>query len=237
MWRRSADCFNPESYLQCNPDPGQVQASPYPVPDFSVAFPPLYDGHPAPPDSSLGPRRGVYLPFTLLLSPASARSYRLVYPHLLVASDSTNQAFIWHIPTSTLVETIDITAPPNLGMSHLPSRITYVDLSRSLIIVCWAFALVMYRRGTAEGDMTVLLDLQSMIAHPDRMSFRGIACDTFMGNVISYYKAPDTSFVHPVPGPPGTHPAVKLEHIPRSKFPTVSSKGLPLRFLPSLHID
>ncbi|KIO32681.1 hypothetical protein M407DRAFT_18440, partial [Tulasnella calospora MUT 4182] len=133
VWRRSVDSFNRETYLPCKPDSLQIEVSPSPVPDFPPTFPPVYDSHTeaSPSDETPTHRRGVYLPFALLMSPAEARCYRLVYPHLLVASEFSRQAFIWDIPTARLVETINIQTPPRRGGFHLPVHMTYVELSSS----------------------------------------------------------------------------------------------------------
>lgn len=216
MWRRSSDCFHPDRYLQCSPDPSQIEASPSPVPEFPSRFPPRYNSHPAPPDSFPCPRRGAYLPFALFVSPAPARSYRLVYPHLLVASDSAYQAFIWHIPTSTLVETIEIEAPQNQESSYQPPHINYIDFNSSFIFVCWSIALVMYRRETAshQTNMTVLLDLKSIVGNTDTISPRGIPCDTFVGHVLSDHGPFTTSSTHPLLGPGGAYSVTKFNNHP-----------------------
>lgn len=226
MWRRSADCFDPERYLQCSPDPSQVQASPQPVPEFPPSFPPLYDGRPVSPDSPLGPSRGVYLPFALLVSPAPAELFRLVYPYLLVASDSTHQAFMWHIPTSALIEIIEIRPPLNRGASHLPLRLNHVDFNDFFIFVCWSFALVTYRREATSGktSMTVLFDLQSIAAEPNRISFGGIPCHTFTGHLLSDHNRSNPSSVHPLPGPSGASSLTRLKHFLHSEVPTVSGE-------------
>ncbi|KIO20830.1 hypothetical protein M407DRAFT_29543 [Tulasnella calospora MUT 4182] len=221
VWRRSTDCFHPERYLQCSPDPSQVRVSPYPVPEFPPSFPPLYDGRPASPDSPLfGPNRGVYLPFALLVSPAPGRWYRLVYPHLLVASDFNFQAFIWHIPTSALVETIKIRVPPTRVPQPLP-RIAYVDFNSSFIFVAWTSALALYHREPAgrKKDVTVLLDLQSMVADPGRVWVRGLPCDTFMGHVLSNHERSNPSSVHPLPGPCRAYSVTKINSLRHFKKP------------------
>lgn len=212
MWRRSSDCFDPERYLQCSPEPSQIQASPLPVPEFPPRFPPRYNDYLAPPDSLRGPRRGAYLPFALLFSPAPARSYRLVYPHLLVVSGSTNKAFIWHIPTSTLAETIEIEPPENQEASYQSPHINYVDFNSSFIFVCWSSALVMYRRETVDDktNMTVLLNLKSIGCDRDKISPQGIRCDTFVGQVLSDLGPFTTSSKHPVLGPSGAYSVTKF---------------------------
>ncbi|KAG8951103.1 hypothetical protein FRC04_006762 [Tulasnella sp. 424] len=150
VWRRSADSFNRRTYLTCNPSPGQVAASPYPVPRFPENFPPIYDMDSINPANrgqlpSL-PRRGVYLPFALINPPARTRASRFVYPHLAVASETAHKAYIWDVPTSSLIQTIQIDPLPQPGDFGLPQIIYYVELNEDFVFVCWSFCLMVYHR-------------------------------------------------------------------------------------------
>ncbi|KAG8951101.1 hypothetical protein FRC04_006760 [Tulasnella sp. 424] len=94
------------------------------------------------------------------MSPAEARCYRFVYPHLLVASEPSRQAFIWDIRTSTLIETIDIRLPPQRGG--------------------------VYRRGSTAGggDLLFSIDLSEMInPDPSRKLIGNIPCSIISGNI------------------------------------------------------
>ncbi|KIO16241.1 hypothetical protein M407DRAFT_34111 [Tulasnella calospora MUT 4182] len=217
VWRRSADSFKRSTYLTCNPAFTQVIASPYPVPRFPERFPPIFDedsiSRPTrdPPPSL--PRRGVYLPFALLSPPARTRASRFVYPHLLLASEAARKAYIWDVPTSSLIQTIEINPPPQPENFGLPEAIYYVDLNQEFVLVCWAFSLVVHHRGPQNRSETSVADnvafsvgLDSMTESDPSRSFIGlIPCPIFLVNLPSPMKlglegsVPQTSFATTYP--------------------------------------
>ncbi|KAG9043337.1 hypothetical protein FS837_009733, partial [Tulasnella sp. UAMH 9824] len=216
VWRRSTDLFNPETYLPCKPDAAQIEVSPSPVPEFPPNFPPVYDSHRKPSASTEDPvpRRGVYLPFALLMSPAEARCYRLVFPHLLVASEFSRQAFIWDVRTSTLVETMNIQPPPRHGGFHLPAHMTYVELSSSFVFVCWTFALGVYRRGCAPGTKELLfsINMSDMVSpDPSRKLVGNIPCPVFSGKFQLPYNLVARFLSQPQVSPLGTCTLAKFK--------------------------
>ncbi|KAG9043937.1 hypothetical protein FS837_008957 [Tulasnella sp. UAMH 9824] len=200
VWRRSADSFNRNTYLTCSPAFAQTVASPYPVPRFPESFPPIFDEDSIrrptrdPPPSL--PRRGVYLPFALLNSPARTRASRFVYPHLLLASEAARKAYIWDVTTSSLVQTVEINPPPHPENLGLPEAIYYVELNQEFVFVCWSFSLVVYRRtpedrsGTSATDNVAFsVHLTSMIESDPARSFIGlIPCPIFSVDLPSPIK-------------------------------------------------
>ncbi|KAG8842704.1 hypothetical protein FRB96_004822 [Tulasnella sp. 330] len=174
VWRRSADQLNPETALPCKPDPSQLMA------DLSIWTHDIGEGN-AP---ARQPRRGVYIPFALLQSPAVTRASRFVYPHMLLATMSLGgKAFIWHIPSSTLVETIDIRSP-NGAPLELPAGvdpeavepedsecINYVELSDEFVFVCWKNGVTAYRRRPSKdgttGQLAFNLPMSARSGYPD----------------------------------------------------------------------
>ncbi|KAG8910904.1 hypothetical protein FRC01_006060 [Tulasnella sp. 417] len=216
VWRRSTDSFNPETYLPCKPNPAQIEGSPSPVPEFPPTFPPVYEPltRRSASTETPAPSRGVYLPFALLTSPAEARCYRLVYPHLLVASEFSRQAYIWDVRTSTLAETISIQTPPRRGGFHLPVHMTYVELSDSFVFVCWTFALAVYRRGSTPGTKELLfsIDISEMV-HPDpgRKLLGNIPCSIFSGKFQLPYNIVARFLSNPEISPAGTCTLTKFK--------------------------
>ncbi|KAG8910903.1 hypothetical protein FRC01_006059 [Tulasnella sp. 417] len=191
VWRRSADSFKRNTYLTCNPAFAQVVASPYPVPRFPENFPPIFDEdslsrRSRDPPPSL-PRRGVYLPFALLNPPARTRASRFVYPHLLLASEASRKAYIWDIPTSSLIQTIEISPPPQPETLGLPEVIYYVELNQEFVFVCWSFSLVVHRRvpddrsgEPPKDNVAFSVRLDSMTeADPARSFIGSVPCPIF----------------------------------------------------------
>lgn len=174
VWRRSADSFNRNTYLTCSPAFAQIVASPYPVPRFPESFPPIFDEDSIrrptrdPPPSL--PRRGVYLPFALINPPARTRASRFVYPHLLLASEAARKAYIWDVPTSSLIQTIEINPPPQPENLGLPEAIYYVELNKEFVFVCWSFSLVVHRRTPEDRSGTSTADNVAFSVHLDRIT-------------------------------------------------------------------
>ncbi|KAG8872248.1 hypothetical protein FRB97_007833 [Tulasnella sp. 331] len=174
VWRRSADQLNPETALPCKPDPSQLMA------DLSIWTHDIGEGN----TPARQPHRGVYIPFALLQSPAVTRASRFVYPHMLLATMSLGgKAFIWHIPSSTLVETIDIRSP-NGAPLELPAGvdpeavepedsecINYVELSDEFVFVCWKNGVTAYRRRPSKdgttGQLAFNLPMSARSGYPD----------------------------------------------------------------------
>lgn len=216
VWRRSADFFDPETYLPCKPDAAQIEISPFPVPKTPPIFPSEYDSHrnPSAPVEDSVPRRGVYLPFALLMSPAEARCYRLAFPHLLVASEFSRQAFIWDVRTSALVETINIQPPARHGGFHLPAHMTYVELSSSFVFVCWTFALAVYRRGGTPGAKELLfsINISDMVSpDPSRKFIGNFPCPVFSGKFQLPYNLVARFLSQPQISPSGTCTLAKFK--------------------------
>lgn len=165
VWRRSTDQLNPGSFLPCSPHPKQILAAQMwcgmtEVPTTTLPSSMSNSQHAEPrPACQLG-RRGMYLPFALLEDPAPCRASRFVFPHVVCTSEESEEAYIWHVPTSMLVETIKILRPQD-GVNHPqvegdefwnsedeeePQHINYVDLSDELVFVSWCRSVVAYRR-------------------------------------------------------------------------------------------
>ncbi|KAG8922774.1 hypothetical protein FRC02_011619 [Tulasnella sp. 418] len=97
VWRRSIDAWDPDKYLPGDPLPQQLAAVSFHGPT----------SRPSPETPNPG-RRGVYVPYTIFQAPSSCRVSRLVYPDLVMASSITQEAYIWDIPSSSLIETMEI---------------------------------------------------------------------------------------------------------------------------------
>ncbi|KDQ20341.1 hypothetical protein BOTBODRAFT_51651 [Botryobasidium botryosum FD-172 SS1] len=108
-----------------------------PIPDASQLR--IWGGYPDQPAA-----RGHYRPFAMLSNPSDICAYRLAYPHLLVASHSAGEAYIWEIPTATLVQTLHL--PPSEGAT--PPTIDYVDISDTHVFLGLSVGLVVYSRLT-----------------------------------------------------------------------------------------
>lgn len=159
VWRRIADSLDPRTYLPCTPHPSQIDISPEPVPTFPAQYPPVY--HQLPPVNPHTPaasgaatlpeaRRGAYLPFGLLQNSTMTSASRFVYPTLAVVSAQEDRAFIWDVPTSTLIRTIDMQSP--LDDSQPTGRICYIDISTEYLFVAFsAHGVYAYRRQTQDG--------------------------------------------------------------------------------------
>ncbi|KAG8942326.1 hypothetical protein FRC03_003300, partial [Tulasnella sp. 419] len=143
VWRRSRDAYDPEKYLPCQPTDQQLAVA--------TLHPPT--SRPGVDSPNLG-QRGVYVPFAVLQVPEVARASRVVYPNLVVASSRGRKAFIWDIPNSRLIETIDIKPHPLYPLSEEASQPTddfgatihYVELSQDHLFICWDKAMVAYQR-------------------------------------------------------------------------------------------
>lgn len=127
-WQRVAD--SPHTTSAPNTDTAQAEAweaSPY---------------------RSYTSNRGIYQPFAVLSNPNHIHAYRFIYPDLLVVSRVALEAYIWDIPTATLVQTLSLSG----GGGWLPSPpfITYVEISKDHIFVCWTSCITVHSRRTGE---------------------------------------------------------------------------------------
>ncbi|OAX37699.1 hypothetical protein K503DRAFT_719361 [Rhizopogon vinicolor AM-OR11-026] len=85
---------------------------------------------------------GHFRPWALLQMPELTRAFRFSYPTLLSAN--ANDAYIWDVPTSRLVETISNLQAPNedgpLG------RLNYVDVNDKYVFICGSVQLRIFAR-------------------------------------------------------------------------------------------
>ncbi|KIO18037.1 hypothetical protein M407DRAFT_226498 [Tulasnella calospora MUT 4182] len=113
VWRRSADCYHPHSYLPSRPTNDQLARSPDAATAFSSGYLPI-DGSSNEPTSPLTtctlqtsaqlPRQGVFLPFTQIAYQEQFSKCCYTQPHLAVLRDSfpgqgLSVVDIWHLPT------------------------------------------------------------------------------------------------------------------------------------------
>ncbi|KAG8972861.1 hypothetical protein FRC05_009500 [Tulasnella sp. 425] len=156
VWRRSTDCYHPDSYLPSCPTNAQIAESP----DAAAAFPfghlPLDGGSDAPtapppitsvPQAVPGlPRRGAYLPFTQIAYHQRFRKTCYTHPHLAVLRNSFPSAGlstvdIWHLPTLQRLARLridrDIGTVKDMavGPTHL-----YIATSQRIVAYDWASA-------------------------------------------------------------------------------------------------
>ncbi|KAG8924583.1 hypothetical protein FRC02_010334 [Tulasnella sp. 418] len=149
VWRRSIDAFDPEKYLPCQPSDQQLAVA-------SLHPPTSQPGRHSPNPG----RRGIYVPFAVLQVLDVARASRFVYPNLVVAYSRGRKAYIWDIPTSRLIETIDVKPHPLQPLSEenaqptedLRANIRYVELSQDHVFICWDREMVVYRRSPTEQE-------------------------------------------------------------------------------------
>lgn len=90
--------------------------------------------------SSIG--RGHFKPWALLQMPELTRAFRFSYPTLLSAN--TNDAYLWDVPTSRLVETISNVQVPNQDGSL--GRLNYVDVNDKYVFICGSVQLRIFAR-------------------------------------------------------------------------------------------
>ncbi|KDQ13800.1 hypothetical protein BOTBODRAFT_145970 [Botryobasidium botryosum FD-172 SS1] len=93
--------------------------------------------------------RSRYRPFAVLINLADTRAYRLVCSHLLVASQVMPRAYIWHIPTSSLIQILAITTPGH----RYP--VDHVEISDDHAFLCSPGRLLVYSRQTGTAVFEV----------------------------------------------------------------------------------
>lgn len=132
------------------------------MPQFPATYPPIYDETTADVSTtSLDPprripRRGAYLPFALLQHDVETRASRFVYPNLVIASESAQVACIWDVPTSRLVQTLDIKPPPTEIDNEDDCRLSYVDISKDHVFVSWGNVVAVYARNASDPSTNVV---------------------------------------------------------------------------------
>lgn len=87
--------------------------------------------------------RGHFRPWALLHMPESTRAFRFSYPTLLSAG--ANNAYLWDVPTSCLVETITNIQAPN--PDGILGSITYVEVNDQYAFFCGSNQLRIFARG------------------------------------------------------------------------------------------
>ncbi|KAG2116175.1 hypothetical protein DEU56DRAFT_173770 [Suillus clintonianus] len=87
--------------------------------------------------------RGHFRPWALLQMPEVTRAFRLSYPTLLSAG--ANNAYLWDVPTSRLVETIGNIQAPNQGGTL--GRLNYVEVNDQYAFFCGSIQLRVFARG------------------------------------------------------------------------------------------
>jgi hypothetical protein len=97
--------------------------------NLPASNPPDWEQIEAATDANNETQRGRFVPWALLQMPETTRAYRFVYPTLLVAG--TRRAFLFDIPSATLIQTIKITRP-----SEGPGHLHYVELSAQHVFIC-----------------------------------------------------------------------------------------------------
>ncbi|KAG2066979.1 hypothetical protein BDR04DRAFT_1105821 [Suillus decipiens] len=87
--------------------------------------------------------RGHFGPWALLFTPESTRAFRFSYPTLLSAT--VNQAYLWDVPTSCLIETITNIQAPN--QDGTLGRLNYVEVNDQYAFFCGSNQLRIFARG------------------------------------------------------------------------------------------
>ncbi|KAG9047634.1 hypothetical protein FS837_001827 [Tulasnella sp. UAMH 9824] len=113
VWRRSADCYLPHSYLPSRPTDNQLARLSDAATAFSFGYPPI-DGSSNERTSPLTtcslqttaqlPRQGVFLPFAQIKYQSLLSRYRYTHPYLAILRKSLPKkdlsvVDIWHLPT------------------------------------------------------------------------------------------------------------------------------------------
>ncbi|KAG8956464.1 hypothetical protein FRC03_010829 [Tulasnella sp. 419] len=189
IWRRSMDAWNPEKFLLGNPSSEQLEAASLHAP----VSPPTSE-------STTQGRRGIYTPYSVIQIPdvpGEYPSFRMVYPDLVMVSDAAKKAYLWDIPSCRLVETLDI-PPLNIDERHHAANweentvISYVDITRDYIFVCWGAAMVAYPRHQSgcEVDQGSFSVSNSVVIRPEK-SLGGMWSDFPCFMVSKSWEAPN----------------------------------------------
>jgi hypothetical protein len=111
-------------------------------------------------DSEFERHRGELVPYATLRQLEQTRAYRFVYPTLLLTALSGKKAFLWDIPSASLIQTIDIS--DRRGSSTIPRQvevntINYVEQSRRHIFICTDDKLLVFTREPVEKGKSALV--------------------------------------------------------------------------------
>ncbi|KZS89632.1 hypothetical protein SISNIDRAFT_489058 [Sistotremastrum niveocremeum HHB9708] len=138
VWRRASDYHaHPEERPDIGPDSLQQRVQEY----LHAVQDEQFNEHP-----ELTPSlRGRYEPWSLLTHQNITHAFRFVYPYLLVGSQQAKEAYIWDIPSGTLVRTISIEDPAPIA--RWDYRMTYVEISQEYIFICTTARLLIFRHG------------------------------------------------------------------------------------------
>ncbi|KZT25603.1 hypothetical protein NEOLEDRAFT_1178380 [Neolentinus lepideus HHB14362 ss-1] len=97
----------------------------------------------------------LFRPWALLQMPTVTHAFRFVWPTLLVSSQK--DAFLFDIPTATLIQTIDISEPVPHGLREL----NYVELSAEYIFICWRHSVCVFSR--RDGALALSIDTEHTV--------------------------------------------------------------------------
>ncbi|KIO28981.1 hypothetical protein M407DRAFT_21886 [Tulasnella calospora MUT 4182] len=150
VWRRSADCYHPHSYLPSRPTNDQLARSPDAATAFSSGYLPI-DGSSNERTSPLTtctlrtsiqlPRRGVFLPFTQIAYKPRFSKYSYAHPYLAALRDSfprqgLSVVDIWHLPT--LQRSARLCIDRDIGpVADIAVSLTYLYVAASQRIVAY----------------------------------------------------------------------------------------------------
>lgn len=118
-----------------------------------------------------------YRQHTILTNPNPTRAYRFVHPFLLVASGFGMEAYVWHVPSATLLQTV------NLGERR--EGINYVDVSETHIFVCFSGRVSVYRR----GDGNLVFQLPGPSSNPELLE-HALSPAGNLGSIDQQHSAP-----------------------------------------------
>ncbi|KIJ13815.1 hypothetical protein PAXINDRAFT_80194 [Paxillus involutus ATCC 200175] len=126
VWRRSIDVGDDQVSATSPPDNRMLQSSTEATARFLTA----------------ADRRGHFRAWALLQMPEITRAFRFSYPTMLASA--TNNAYIWDVPRSRLVEVIrDIQRPRN---GSIMGRINYVEVNDHYAFICGSTQLRIFSR-------------------------------------------------------------------------------------------
>ncbi|KAJ3549871.1 hypothetical protein NM688_g5135 [Phlebia brevispora] len=92
----------------------------------------------------IGPSKGNFKPWALLVMPELGRAFRFVYPVLLVSG--LTRAYLYHVETGELIQTI--TETQAVRDSSALGDINYVELNAFHVLICGTLQLRIFERGS-----------------------------------------------------------------------------------------
>ncbi|KIK94387.1 hypothetical protein PAXRUDRAFT_828041 [Paxillus rubicundulus Ve08.2h10] len=126
VWRRSIDVGDGQVSATSPPDSQMLQSSTEAAARFHMT----------------ADRRGHFRAWALLQMPEITRAFRFSYPTMLASA--TNNAYIWDVPRSKLVEVIrDIQRPRN---GSIMGRLNYVEVNDRYAFICGSTQLRIFSR-------------------------------------------------------------------------------------------